>query len=274
MTLIGSYWIQIDVALGKQSDRFWMQDCAGKDQVVRSIMQGGWTQYEPPLPSLIAQLCQRWSPQFIDIGANTGYYSLLAACTGATHVWAFEPIDTIRDQFKLNCDESGFARKTTISALALSSEKSVSKIYLPNDSHGLIETSASLNPDFRSEHSQVLQVDVSTLDVFFSEENLLELVGDVLIKIDVESHEHKVLMGADGVISKKRPFIALELLPGADRLYIGDFMRKNEYKIIHLKPQAQWQVTSQLAELSTVHRDHFLVPNESLSRFVQALEQL
>ena len=41
---------QVDVPTG----RFWMDLCAGRDQVAMQAHQNGWPSYEPPLPSLLS----------------------------------------------------------------------------------------------------------------------------------------------------------------------------------------------------------------------------
>jgi len=92
--------------------RFWMDSCGGRDQVARQISAQGWRAYEAPLPTLIEAWCSRLQAVFLDIGANTGFYSLLAATSGARHVHAFEPVTEIADVLKANVVLSEFRHKS------------------------------------------------------------------------------------------------------------------------------------------------------------------
>ena len=137
-----SFWSQIDIRLGELTTRILMSDCGGKDQVVRAVRKSGWQGYEPPLPLLTVRKSYFEQSVFIDVGANTGYYSLLAAASGASHVWAFEPIPAIRSIFTSNVVASELTQKITISEYAVSDVAGQFEMYLPDAGHGLIETSA------------------------------------------------------------------------------------------------------------------------------------
>jgi FkbM family methyltransferase len=277
-SVTGSYWIQIDVRLRDRLTRFYMQDCGGRDQVVRAVAAGGWTAYERPLPSIVARLCETWSPVVIDVGANTGYYSLLAASTGATRVLAFEPEPNIRALFASNVRESALGNRIQVSECALSDQRDTTMaLHLPDAGHGLIETSASLNPQFRARHSGRIDVPVTTLDAFWGALDLESAnpsardAKDMVLKIDVESLEPQVLRGASRLIETRRPVIALELLPNTDKAFFARFMAERRYTRFHLKPSGQLSSRKDVADLSNEHRDHLLVPDESISRLAEAL---
>ena len=166
-----------------------MNDCGGRDQVVNAVNDNGWRGYEPPLPTVIAKICKGWNPVFIDVGANTGYYSLLAAVTGASRVYAFEPVPSIFQIFKSNIAESALDEKITTYDTGIGETEGSFTLYLPLDGHGLIETSASLNKDFRAQHSAQMEVAVTTLDAFGQAEEAGLAGQQVLMKIDVETLE-------------------------------------------------------------------------------------
>lgn len=269
--MTGSYWVQIDAQSGNRRTRFYMQDCAGRDQVVRAVARGGWAAYEPPLPRLIARLCDRWQPLFLDVGANTGYYSLLAAGMGAAHVWAFEPVPDIRAILQANVQETGWARRISVSPLALSDREGTSSLFLPDAGHGLVETSASLNPGFRARHQGAIEVQVSTLDAFMAGQPQGCDAPDVLMKVDVESLEPQVLRGAAAWMARRRPLVVMELLPQSDEAFFTAFLQGQGYTRFHLKPGGQLTGSKALGGLSDQHRDHLLVPDEAIPRLVEAL---
>lgn len=55
-----------------------MHTLEGRDQVARALWSGGWDGFEPPLPSVVAATLRRWPGMFLDVGANSGLYSLIA----------------------------------------------------------------------------------------------------------------------------------------------------------------------------------------------------
>lgn len=270
---MNSYWAQVDVELAGQRCRFFMDDCGGRDQVVRAIHRSGWRGYEPPLPLLIARLTRSGPCVFIDVGANTGYYSLLAAAFGARQVWAFEPVPSIRTIFAGNVRESALDATINVSDHALGEEPGRFEMYLPDAGHGLIETSASLNPGFRQTHSGQFQVTVSTLDILFLEQPRRNDGAKVVMKIDVESLEPQVLKGGRRFVETFRPTIVIEILPGTDVGFFEDFARRQNYAHFWLNPNNQLDDTGGRIEVSLVRRDHLFVPREQLQEFAHAMTQ-
>jgi hypothetical protein len=80
---------------GNLIQEFFMKSEYFKDQVCINIMRFGWHGYEPPIPMIIAKLIKHKKSIFVDIGANTGYYSLLAFSANVSHVYSFEPMPYI-----------------------------------------------------------------------------------------------------------------------------------------------------------------------------------
>lgn len=266
-----TYWTQVDVVLGALRARFYMADCAGKDQVVRAIQRSGWKGYEPPLPLLIARQSLAGKGVFIDVGANTGYYSLLAAACGASLVWAFEPMPDIRDLFAANIRESALTRKITVSHHALGAQAGDCDLYVPEAGHGLIETSASLNPSFRATHSGKVRVPVATLDRVFVEQPRWHDDLPVLMKIDVETLEAEVLKGGLRFIDRYRPTLVVELLPGADIDFFEAFIRSRNYVYFWLNPNNRLDDSGGKIAVSLSRRDHLFVPREQLQAFAQSM---
>lgn len=270
---MSTYWAQVDVELAGQSCRFFMDDCGGRDQVVRAIRNAGWKGYEPPLPLLIGRQSRFGTSVFIDVGANTGYYSLLAAACGAGHVWAFEPVPSIRAIFAGNVRESALDDKITVCGTALGEDVGEFEMYLPDAGHGLIETSASLNPTFRQNHSGKLQVAVSTLDAFFVDQPRWSEEMKVFMKVDVESFEPQVIKGGRCFMAAFRPTLVIEILPGSDVGFFEDFARRHNYAHFWLNPNNRLDDSGGKIEASLVRRDHLFVPREQLQAFSRIMTQ-
>lgn len=239
-----------------------MERCGGRDQVVRQIEAQGWRSYEAPLPVVLSRLIARSASVFLDVGANTGYYSLVAALAGAAQVRAFEPIPFIADLFERNVAQTFPDGGSSIQLFrqAVAERAGQAEIFMPDQGHGLIETSASLNAGFRASHSDILTVPLTTLDRHLDEQPLPP-GHRLVIKIDVESCEEQVLAGARGTITNQRPLIVLEILPGADLDFYQRFLQEQGYAHHALLPP------NQLTAMATIqanlrNRDHLLIPAE------------
>jgi hypothetical protein len=60
-----------------------MHSCQFSDQIACNVLKFGWQAYEPPMGLLVSTFAKFLPLTFIDIGANTGFYSLLASASGA-----------------------------------------------------------------------------------------------------------------------------------------------------------------------------------------------
>lgn len=122
---------------------------------------------------------------FIDIGANIGFYSLLAASLNC-NVHCFEPDRQNASRLKQNIKLNAFEQKVHVNSIALGSVRCKLPIYAPlSDNYGRI----SLVKDDESVASDTVQVD--SLDVALPVPDEV-----VVVKIDVEGFEGQVLSGA------------------------------------------------------------------------------
>jgi FkbM family methyltransferase len=147
---------------------------------------------------------------FVDIGANIGFYSLLARRrVGAKgRVIAFEPnpdtLDKLKRNLKLNCME------IELFEVALSNRKEMVTLYAPAGCHG--ETSMR---NCGWNHVSEKRVSANRLDDVFP--------GDVdridFMKIDVEGAETMVFEGAETVLRRFRPPVLLEINERASRAF-------------------------------------------------------
>jgi hypothetical protein len=72
------------------------------DYVADSIRRRGWQSFEAPLPTVVAALARRKNSAFLDIGANSGFYALIARQLGCREVYAYEPVGYIADALITN----------------------------------------------------------------------------------------------------------------------------------------------------------------------------
>ena len=78
-----SFWLQIDCRLDQWRSRFWMRDCGSDDIWVSKLIAGGWKTVDAPMPLVLTKLCRALSPVYVELGDCDGFFSLLAATSGA-----------------------------------------------------------------------------------------------------------------------------------------------------------------------------------------------
>lgn len=145
---------------------------------------------------------------FIDIGANQGLYSCIAASKGL-HVAAVEPeVGNLRFLMS-NVRKNDFA--VEIFATAMGSHPGVMEIYGDGDTASLVAGWASAPRSFAAMAS------VNTIDNLFAD----RWAGQrLLIKVDVEGFELAVLKGAAKTLARlPRPTWLIETFP---RLYTAE----------------------------------------------------
>jgi FkbM family methyltransferase len=165
------------------------------------------------LPALYARLAAS-ARSIVGAGANSGFYELIAAAVSPNaHIFAFEPFPEACAALRQNIALNRFEDRIEALAVAMSNEVGTARLYVPAKTHGaVLEHSSSLNPDFRPEHSDVIEVPVTTLDHFVAVRGILHVD---LLRADVESTEHLVLAGAAQVLEAHRPIVVMEVLADA-----------------------------------------------------------
>lgn len=144
----------------------------------------------------------------IDIGANFGLYTLLAANkTGQSGVvLAFEPFPLSFEILQRNCARNNLSDIVTLYPCALGSHCSTSSLSIHSDPGR--NSLGSLG----SEEISRVEIQVETLDNVLSKINLAKID---FIKMDVEGFESHVLQGSRNTIAAYKPTIVFELNPGA-----------------------------------------------------------
>ena len=191
--------------------------------------------YELPLQRAIARELESGNV-FYDVGANAGFFSVLAASrVGPTgRVFSFEPmpenIESIREQVFVN----GLDRCEVITKAVSDRSGSVSLILTDSNSTAHISEvgSPANEPGWKE-----LVVETVSLDEFVAEHP-----GPDFIKIDVEGAETEVLAGASGLLgSAQPPRLLIELHGRQKALAVESILRSFGYSLTdlsgHLLPQ-------------------------------------
>ncbi|EON79316.1 hypothetical protein ADIS_0196 [Lunatimonas lonarensis] len=149
------------------------------------------------------------SKTILDIGANTGIFSILAKASHPNaSVFAFEPQPNIFEVLKKNNTINGFDIYCV--PLALSDQEGELPFY--NTGFSTFErnntTHGSLNKEWRTEKQASIIVKVDRLDNFLIKQQVAKVD---LVKIDVETLEYEVLKGYGSLLNKHRPILILEV---------------------------------------------------------------
>jgi FkbM family methyltransferase len=184
-----------------------LADTEPRDQGLVLLADGS---FEAPLPMIFMEAVNRSVGCVVDVGANTGIYSLLAVNSRRdVHVFAFEPYPPLAEICKQNISRNYADDRITLSRVALSDCEGAVQLYIPEETAGLLETSASLEPNFSNRPTKQIEVARSTLDA-------CSIAEISVIKVDIEGHEPAFLKGAEGTILLHRPIIFIEVLSIAD----------------------------------------------------------
>lgn len=145
---------------------------------------------------------------FVDVGANHGEFTVCAADqVSKGHVFAFEPVPTIRERLERNVVANGF-ENVTIHPVGLSDTQQDDVPIYGEDSDYLDGTSHLGLPTLYGipgRSSPLGNISLSRLDDLLSKEQRVDL-----LKIDVEGAEFCVLKGAEETIKREKPAIIFE----------------------------------------------------------------
>jgi FkbM family methyltransferase len=134
---------------------------------------------------------------FIDIGANVGHFSLIAAGICKSNVIAIEPIPSTFSRLKKNVDLNNLSKRIQIHNIGIGEENS----YLNFTSNRDVMNGVALGHE-----TDIISIKVVTLD------EVLKAQSPTFLKIDVEGYEYFVLKGASNVLSNQSlKFIIVEL---------------------------------------------------------------
>jgi FkbM family methyltransferase len=140
---------------------------------------------------------------FVDVGANIGYFSLLAAriLGGEGKVIAFEPIPRLIEQASRSAGASE-VRTIRFVGAACGAQGGMATIAI--DRHDIGTSSLAVTRP----STEAIEVEVVTLDDALRDEPRVDA-----IKIDVEGWELDVLRGATAVLRRHAPVLIVEYSP-------------------------------------------------------------
>ena len=201
-----------------------------------------------------ASLCRAGNACILDIGANTGIYSLTAAVLDPeAEVVAFEPLARIAERLKTNAAMNGLDIK--LAQLGVSDQTGTMTIFDTVEGQNY---SASLEEPLANTTSYA--IDVTTIDDFVTGSEVRRPVG--LVKIDVEKHEPSVVRGMSRLIETDRPTMLIEILDRRIGDQIGELVRGHDYRLFQIDEQAGLIETKQLGHTGARNWNHLICTDE------------
>lgn len=217
-------------------------------------LEGGW---EKVSINIWKRLCID-SKVILDIGANSGLYSMVAkALSPQSEVYAFEPVNRVYNRLVKNNTINKYNICTE--ELALSNYDGEAVIYDTPESHILsVTVNKNLHPS--KVHSFPVQILAKKLSSYVKEKNLSKID---LIKLDVETHEPEVLEGMEELLEKFKPVLLVEVLSDEIGARIQNIVQHCNYLYFDIDEQ---DGIKQVYEIKKSSYYNYLLCSERIAR--------
>jgi FkbM family methyltransferase len=181
----------------------WMRINPGNYVQQDLLLRGTWE----PAGTLCLERRLGEGSVFIDVGANAGYFSLIASKLVGRQgrVFAFEPNPSVASELKANLLRS-CVQNVSVEQAACSNSNSPVSLYISSNSNTGKTSLFSKNAKSKTR----VTVPCTRLDDFVADRNLDRID---IVKIDVEGAELMVLEGMKNCLLRFRPQVILELEP-------------------------------------------------------------
>lgn len=182
----------------------------------------------PQIEFLIDNIKKYDLKYFIDIGANSGIYSLIVRDKFHNiKIKSFEPVKKTLAKFKNNLKFNKKLKNIKLYEFGLSNENSkllmkakVRDGYIQSSGYGVVKK----NDNLKNLHTEY--------NIFKIGDNIIKLKNkDISIKIDAEGHEHEVLQGLKKLIIDNRIFLQIEIFKNFNKT--NKFLKKYKFKLLN-----------------------------------------
>lgn len=191
------------------------------DDIARVIFWSGIHSWEKETSPIILEHVRR-SRCFIDVGANCGIYTILAAITNPSlHVVAIEPVPKVCAALVGNIEQNQLGTRVTVLNVAAGNANGIVDFHEADN-----PTMASLDVrGYNGQAGRVIKAECRTLDSIVAELNIMP----DFVKIDVEGFSDVVLDGATELLEKFHPRIVLEANLGDNGARMTEILRAHGY---------------------------------------------
>lgn len=230
--------------------RSFLYSATANDGIARALFWRGLADWECETIPVFYKLA-RSAQVILDIGANTGFYTLLG-CTANpdARVISIEPVPRVCEKLREHIRLNHFDNRCEVYQVAVSNFVGTTEMHIP---FGDLPTSASLNPKgFRGFDGVLMEVPVTTVDAIVGERWV------DLAKIDVEGFEPQVLEGMQGVLQRSCPSLFIECLPDGPYKQVEEILKELGYHIYALSREGPVPV-SQVSPRRMYHENFLFI---------------
>lgn len=198
------------------------------DVIGRALFWRGYKSWETETIQIFYKVAQR-ANLVLDIGANTGVFTLLACVANPNcRVISFEPVPRVFHRLQENIKINGWDTQCEVRREAVSDASGSAHFHVPD---GDLPTSATLHRQgFRGYRGTLFEVPVTTIDDICLAGTRVDLV-----KIDVEGFEDKVLRGMQRNLLSSTPTIIVECNPDGPFQGVEAILKMFGYHFFHLR---------------------------------------
>jgi len=190
-----------------------------KEYITRSILENGY--WEKHSSELVHEILKKDKLLFIDIGANIGYYSLLAASIGIKCI-AFEPIQKNYRLFEKSIKQNNFQHLIKLYKIALGEEHKMVEFNIINHNMGgatMYDFIDKIEADYKE-----------NVMIFLADDLLLPIEQEMFIKMDVENMEVSVIKGMIQTLSKgKVKYLLMEISKVIDQTELFTILKEKGF---------------------------------------------
>lgn len=255
-----------DTYANKKLKLFLREDSFIEKVIYNNGLYGNW---EKESLKLWAALSKN-ATTIIDVGANTGIYSLVAQNNNAkAQIIAIEPIDINLNILSKNIKKNKFKIKTE--KIALSDKEGTAKMYMLKDQ---LNYMTSINDDRYALHPEIkgdtevveIEVDIKPFN-FIYEKYKLNTID--LIKIDVEGHEISVLNSMLPYLKEHKPSILIEIIGDENAKIMDEMFKTIGYEYVSIDEIHESIVVDKLWD-----NDHhnFLICDKKVINYLQSIQ--
>jgi len=211
-----------------------------------------------------------------DIGANTGFHTVIAAMANSScKIYAIEPFEPNYQRLQKNISLNNCDNVSTIKH-ALGNGHGELKFYVPSDD-SITDVSSALETHGGRIYPEVDWKETTVSAITFDE--LYKQTGKIdFFKCDVEGFETEVLNGASGFFAANRPSFIIEIsLDEQKCIFFNEFAKKNGYHIYLINNDGFYYLESinnfdrWRNFLFTTYKDeHPFIPAKKIEEFVDA----
>ncbi len=228
------------------------------DPIAAFISWKGLSGWEGEVIDVVASLLAAGDVRvFLDIGAYTGLYAILAArMSPDTQVYAFEPEPRAFRRLSENAALNHLANLELL-PIAVGDHVGRATLFAPE---GTLPIVASLEG---APGASPIDVQATTLDRFVASTDLAD-VG--LIKMDIEGAEYRVMAGAQALIHRDRPTVICEVLYDRSENLLQEAIEGMDYAFFHITDKGLQPMERIVGDPEFRFLSYLFVPRERLGR--------